>query len=456
MSTEVIKLEDQGKTIINHMPVQIRSVDRTFKDITSWWNALQQAESVYFANRSDLYDIFSTAELDGHLTGIIEKRIKNVTNKKLYYKKGGKKVDELDKLINSEAFKQLRKERFKYITHGVMGVEFIPGAEFMIKCIPLKHINTQVKRITKEQWGVEGFEYEKVWNIIVKGEDNNFGILNKCTPYAIWKKGNMGDWAQYIEVFGQPMIVFTYDAHDEKTKQELDNIMRNIGSGTKLQVPKQVELKLEDGKQNNGDGALQDLFRKACNEEMSVLVLGVTETTTSSSSSGYAQSDTHAKQQDEVTKDDMDDEQKFFNDPKILTIFKSYGFPVDIETGSDEDGFCYEEEMDLDQVKKQVDIIMTVSKRQPVDDDYVYEITGIPKPANYEALKSQMEEERKAALQSATQSPSGGGGAAGGGKPPKGGGKPQPKKLFDEEDDLTWWKRFRHSLADFFDPAPTE
>lgn len=445
-----VKLEDQGKTVINHMPVTIRSVDRTFKDISSWWNALQQAESVYFANRSDLYDIFATAELDGHLTGILNKRITNVTNKRLCYKKAGKKVDELDKLINSEAFKQLRKERFKYITHGVMGIEFIPGAEFTIKTIPLKHINTQVKRITKEQWGVEGFNYENVWNIIVKGEDNNFGILNKCTPYAIWKKGNMGDWAQYIEVFGQPMIVFTYDAHDEKTKQELDNIMRNIGSGTKLQVPKQVELKLEDGKQNNGDGDLQDKFRKACNEEMSVLVLGVTETTTSSSSSGYAQSAEHGKQQDEVTKDDMDDEQKFFNDPKVLTIIKSYGYPVDVETGSDEDGFYYEEEMDLDKVKKQVDIVMIVGKRQPVDDDYVYEITGIPKPANYETLKAAMEEERKAAL-----APAGGIDPK---KPPKGGGpKPKPKdQSDDDEDDLTWWKRFRHSLADFFDPAPTE
>ena len=43
------------------------------------------------------------------------------------------------------------------------------------------------------------------------------------------------------------------------------------------------------------------------------------------------------------------------------------------------------------------------------------------------------------------------------GKKPADKPKTKNEKLFaDEEDDLTWWKRFRHSLADFFDPAPTE
>jgi hypothetical protein len=436
-STEI--LSSSEKIVINHMPVYIRSVDRTFKDIAAWWNALQQAESVYYANRTELYDIFSTVELDGHLTGIIDKRIKNVTNKKLYFKKGEKKVDALDELTRLEAFKELRKKRFRYVTHGLYGFEFIPGKEFMWKEIPIKHINTQVKRITKEQWGTEGFDYESIWNIIVKGEFGNFGLLNKCAPYAIWKKGNMGDWAQYIEVFGQPMIVFTYDAHDENTKKELDNIMRNIGSGTRLQVPKQVDLKMEDGKQNNGDGALQEKFRLACNDEMSVIVLGVTETTASSKSSGYAQSETHLKQQDEVVKDDMDDELKFFNSPQMLTILKSYAYPV--EGGE----WCYVEEMDMDKVKKKVDIVMSVSRRQPVDDDYVYEITGIPKPKNYEQLKEKMEEEKKAAL-----SPAGGGT---GNNPKPTPGKKPPNDQFDGEE-TSWWRRLRHSLADFFDPAP--
>lgn len=400
MANDIVT-ETMDKVTINNLMVHIRSVDRSMKSIKDWWEALQQAESVHFPNRSALYDILATVEIDGTLTGIINKRIMNVTNKNICFKKDNKKVDRLDELVKTEAFKNLRWDRFAEVTHGLVGFEFIPGAEFQYKLIPNKHINPVLKRITKDEWGTDGLPYEGVWNLLIRGDRFNFGILTKCAPYALWKKGDMGDWAQYIEVFGQPFLFFTYDAHDEKTKLALDEMMRNMGGGTKMTIPKQVEPNMQDGKQNNGDGQLQNIFRQACNEEMKLIVLGVTETSGSSQSSGYAQAKVHGEQQDEVTKDDMDDELHFFNSKQFLAIQKSYGYPADGE-------WCYEEEIDLEKVKKQVDILMTVSKRQPVDDDYVYEITGIPKPKNYDALKTQMEEERQAIVQSKQQQPQSG------------------------------------------------
>ena len=365
----------------------------------------------------------------------------NVTNKKMYFKKDDKKVDECDALANSEAFKNLRWDRFTQITHGLVGFEFIPGAEFEYKMIPIKHINPVLKKITKDEWGTDGLPYDGVWNLIIRGERFDFGILTRCAPYALWKKGDMGDWAQYIEIFGQPFLFFTYDAHDEKTKVALDEMMRNMGGGTKMTIPKQVEPNMQDGKQNNGDGQLQNIFRQACNEEMKIIVLGVTETSGSSQSSGYAQAKEHGEQQDQVTIDDMDDERHFFNSKEFLAIQKSYGFPADGE-------WCHEEEIDLDNVKLQMDIITKAKSLVPIDDDYIYETTGIPKPANYEAMKNQMEEERKAALESKQQQPAPG-------KPqPK--PAPKPKNQLDDEDDIGWFKRFRITLADFFDPALTD
>lgn len=391
METEIMTPE-QNKLVINNMPIYIRSVDRTMKAVGDWWNALQSAESVYFPNRSDLDDILSTVEIDGHLSGIIDKRIKTVANKKMYFKgKDGKKIDALDDLAKLENFKDLRKKRFSKVFRGLFGVEFIPGAEFEYKIIPRKHINPVEKLITKEQWGNDGFKYEGIWNIIILGERDDFGLMNKCAPYALWKKGVMGDWAQFIEIFGQPFIMFLYNGYDEKTKKEVDAALERMGGGTKMQLPKEVEPKVFDAKGSNGDGNLQDKFRIACNQEMSVIILGATETTTSSSSSGHAQSNEHGKQQDEIIIDDMSDELNFFNSKQFLAIQKSYGFASEGE-------WCYEEEVDIDKVKKKVDIIMTVSKRQPVGDDYVYEVSGIPKPDNYYEERKKMDERSNAML----------------------------------------------------------
>lgn len=389
-TVEVQRPDEQGRMIINHMPVTIRAVDRSRKDIADWWLGLQEAENTYYPNRSSLYDIYKTVELDPHLSGVVEKLISSILNKKLYFEKNKEKDDSFDTLINSENFRRMLREIIMRRFWGVTGFEFIPGEKFQFNLIPRKHIKLNTGTIANEEYDYKGTPYEGVWNMWVLGDIDDFGIYLKCTPLALWKSGNMGDWAQYIEIFGQPMIVFTYDAHDKKTKEELDTIMRNIGSGTKLQVPKQVELKIEDGKQNNGTGDLQDKFRIAINQELSVLILGATETTTSSNSSGYAQSKEHGKQQDEVVKSIMQDVLHAINSEWFLQIARSYGYNTEGE-GS---GFKYEKEIDLVEVKTKLDIAVKLKEANvPVDDDYFYELTGIPRPEKYEQMKEEMKQE---------------------------------------------------------------
>lgn len=387
---EIQKPDEHGRIVINHMPVTIRTVDRSRKDIVDYWNGLQEAENTYYPNRSRILDIYKTVELDPFLSGLVEKLIAIILNKKISFQKKKKKDDSFDPLINSVNFRSMLRELILKIFWGLTGFEFIPGETFAFNLIPRKHIKINSDSISAEEYDAKGTSYKGVWNIWVLGDVDDFGLYLKCTPLVLWKAGNMADWAQYVEIFGQPMIIFTYDAHDIKTKAELDDIMKKIGSGTKLQVPKQVELKIEDGKQNNGTGDLQDKFRIAINQELSVLVFGVTETTTSSSSSGYAQSKEHGQQQDEVVKALMQAILNNINSQWFLNIVKSYGF----NTEGEEIGFVFEKEIDLNEVKTKLDIAVTAKKelKLPVGDDYLYELTGIPRPADYDIQKEEMKQ----------------------------------------------------------------
>ena len=99
---------------------------------------------------------------------------------------------------------------------------------------------------------------------------------------ALYKRGGMSDWAQYIELFGQPVRVIKYDSYDEQTKAELKKILDESGSSLSIMIPRQTDFEIKDGKQTNCDGNLQLSFIKAMNEELSITVLGNTETTTSS------------------------------------------------------------------------------------------------------------------------------------------------------------------------------
>ncbi|RQO37938.1 hypothetical protein DBR39_13705 [Chryseobacterium sp. KBW03] len=419
------------------------SPDRTRKDIQSLKNSVTSAELVHFPNRTLLYDLYhDILSMDGFLQGIVGKRIDAVLNKRLkFYDKSGKEVEEITKLMKT-AGRDLIRYIMESIFWGISGVEFIIGDKMCFNEIPRKHIKPEKGIITKSQYGMTaengGFVIDEMPFVWIIGKKNDLGKLLSCSMYAIYKRGNFGDWAQYVEIFGQPVRILQYDAYDTKTKQELKDILTKSGNSLAMMIPKQAEFQMLDGKHSNGDGKLQGSFKDACNQEMAISILGNTETTSSSSSSGYAQSKEHGEQQDEITASDLIMVENYLNSDKFLSILKSYGF--DVEGGE----FGYELELNLAKLKTRLEIDIQVSTKVPVSDDYWYDTYGIPKPDNYEELKKEMDRKTSAIEQK----------------------KPEEKEIPEKEketsennDDLIDVSKpklldhFFEKLADFFDPA---
>ncbi|MGN6566366.1 MAG: phage portal protein family protein [Flavipsychrobacter sp.] len=365
--------KNQKVEVVVH-ELNVRSVDRTRKDIGTWRQAHITAESVYYPNRSRLYDMYDDVILDGHLSGIIAKRIDAVLNKHLHFEKDGRAVPEMDKLINSLQFRDIMRTIMQTLLWGISGIEFLPGKELAFLKVPRKHIKPNLGIIAYEQSGTDGLAYADIPNIWVMGEPDDLGLLLKCAPYALYKKGNLSDWSQYIELFGQPVRVIKYDAYDEQTKQELKKVLDESGSSLALMIPKQADFEMKDGKNVSGDGRLQLSFMHAMNEEMSILILGNTGTTTTDAGSGYAQSRVHEEQQKEIHRSDMVYTISMLNDPKFLAILRSYGYPVD---GGQ---FCFSKEPELEKLRSRLDIDKEVASIVPVPEDYWYQQYGLPKP----------------------------------------------------------------------------
>src|SRR5437868_7302204 len=351
--TKAEPIQTEGLVI---QDIQVRNVDRTPKDIQSWRNAHINAESVHYPNRTRLLDLYADVMLDGHLWGIIyNKRIATVLNKSLTFVKDDKEVEELEPVIKSQVFTDIITRILETKAFGTSGLQFIPGETVAFEDIPRKHIKPEFGVIAKEQSDYTGYEYSKMPLVWVLGKKLDLGYLLNCAFYALIKKGDFSDWSQFVEIFGQPVRVIKYDAHDDKTKIQLKQVLDDSGSSLALMIPKQADFEIMDGKNANSDGQLQERLKVACNDEMSVIVLGVTETTTSSKSSGYAQSETHQDQQSEVVSADLKYVLDQLNDPKFIAILKSYGLPV--EGGK----FKFEKELNLDKLKVRKDIDIAIS-----------------------------------------------------------------------------------------------
>ena len=389
------KQPDQPTIIIQD--INLVAPDRGRKDIQNLKNSVVSAESIHYPNRVQLYDLYhDVVSMDGFLRGIINKRIDSVLNKKLkFLDKEGNENEVVTKLMRSKAGRKLIRQILESIFWGVSGVEFKIGEKFCFEEIQRKHIKPEKGIISKSQYGhsaSEGFKIKDLPFVWVIGEKRDLGLLLACSMYAIYKRGNFGDWAQYVEIFGQPVRIMEYDAYDTQTKEELKKILNESGNSLAMMIPKQATFQMLDGKASNGDGKLQGGFKDACNEEMAIAILGNTETTSSSSSSGYAQSKEHGEQQDEITASDLIFVENELNSEHFLNILKSYGF--DVEGGE----FEYELELNLSKLKLKMEIDNLVSEKVPVDDDYWYETYGIRKPKNYEALKKEMEARKAVSL----------------------------------------------------------
>ena len=414
------------------------SPDRSSKDIGKLKSAIETAESVHYPNRVQLYDLYhDILSLDGHLRGIIQKRIDSVLNKTIHFtQKDGKDNEDLTELINGSIGRDLIEKIIESKIWGVSGVEFVIGDKPVFKEIPRKHIKPEKGIISRSQYGMsatDGFEYEDMPFVWVIGQKRDLGLLLACSMYGIYKRGTFGDFAQYVEIFGQPVRIMKYDAYDTKTKQELKGLLDNSGTSLAMMIPKQAEFEMLDGKTSNGDGKLQISLKDACNQEMSIAILGNTETTSSSASSGYAQSKEHGEQQDELTISDLIFVENLLNSDKFKSILQSYGYDVNGK-------FEFELDLDLAKLKLRMEIDTFVSSKVPIGDDYWYKTYGIPKPDNYDELKAKMQESETLEVS--------------GEKLKENGQQPtaNSQKLIDTKKQNLADKFFKN-LADFFDPA---
>ena len=361
-----------GSTVIVN-DIHIQSVDRTNKDIAQWRSAHQSAESIQFPNRSRLFDLYDNVLLDGHLAGIVGKRIDTVLNKSIYYQDAaGKKVTDMDALIGSTVFRNLLRKIMETPLWGLSGVEFIPGSSLSFIEIPRKHIKPKWRIISFDQNGTEGILYDDYDHIWIMGESNDLGLLLKCAPYAIYKRSNFRDWANFIEIFGMPMRIIEYDSNDEQTKIELKQILASRGSIMSMMLPKNATFKTQDAKQANGNGQLQCTFKDALNDELSIIILGNTETTTNNSVGSLSKSKVHAAQQTEIAKSDLIYTANYLNDAHFTAILKSYGYPV-----CDGGRFVFTKELDIDYLAKRIEIDTRLPADLPMPDDYWYSTYGI-------------------------------------------------------------------------------
>ena len=355
-------------------------------DMNAYMQSVKAAKGIDFSYRARLYDMYDSASLDLHLSGVIAKRMRGVTKIPIEFRRNGVPDDEINKQIKSPWFKQLRKDLVMSEFWGFTLVQFYLNEEGNIRydLINRKHYDPIHRKLLKYQGSMDGVPIDDFPDMLFVGSERDLGIYAELLPAVLYKRGDMSDWAQFCNIFGMPIREYTYDAGDEDARRRVIADARRQGANAAYIHPKESELKLVEAGNKTGSSDLYRTFAEYWDSKMSIRVLGNTLTTDAKSTGTQALGSVHKEEEDEMNSDDRDFILDILN-YDMRPIFASLGFNV--EGGE----FVYAKKDKINPAQ-QIDIVQKLSSMGlPIDDDYLYETFCVAKPDNYKQLKEEKE-----------------------------------------------------------------
>ena len=370
-------------------------------DIGSYMNSLQSATAIDMYSRIRLYDMYSSAFMtDPHLIGIHRKRLVGACRTPIEFIRNEKADDQINELLKQPWFRKFRKEVVESEFWGFSLLQFYRDIDGNIDfdSIPRKHYDPVQKIVLRYQSDTDGAPLEMFSNTLVIGNDpRGLGIMSAVMPYVLYKRGNIGDWAQFCQIFGMPIREYTYDAGDEEARRRLVEDARKQGANAVYIHPEGSTLTLHESGNKSGSSDLYNNFSDKCDSQMSIAILGNTLTTDAKATGTQALGTVHKQEEDEIKDEDQALILSVLNSAHMRKILASLGYNV--EGGE----FRFIEVKDIDKTVQLQVVTQMMDRGLPIDDDYLYDTFDIDKPANYDQMKAEAQKkaDEKAAQQQA-------------------------------------------------------
>ena len=353
--------------------ITIKAPTRRPWDVGDWRSALSAADR---GRTKQLYDLYEDMLLDPVLSNAIDKRRDAVTNADLtFLSRDGEEVDEVIDLMESEGFETLLSQIIAGRLMGRSATELsLEEDGLRAAVIPAQHIDLEHRAILPDPTSDEGaIPYDGLGSLVVLGEARHYGVILRAIPYAVYKRGGYGDWAQWVELFGMPQRIGKYSTFDPQTRVQLQEALERMGSAPYLIVPKEADIEVKETKATSGISF--DQFRQACNEEILIGILGQTLTTTAGERGARSLGEVHREVEAAKYKSDMRYVRRTLN--KALTpLLEARGIAT--KGGS----FVVPEDPEPVTVEE----LATLSHIIAIPADYIRDKYGIPTPSEGDEL----------------------------------------------------------------------
>ena len=404
-------------------------------EVADYLSAIRSAEIVDYPKRVKLLDLYTDVGTDSHVFSVLRKQKASIMSTPIQFFRDGKVDEKMQEHIDSPWFSRFISDIIDNEWYGAGGSLFQFFREengyINYELIPRKHVDPINRIIVRQQGMMIGESWDKFDNLLYIGNPRGIGDMAVLAFWVILKRNNVGDWAELGEIFGRPLREGEYDAWDDKAREKLIDDLYNMGGAGIFVHPSGTKINFKEASSLTGGSDLYQALHTVCNNEISKAVNGNTLTTEAGDKGTQALGVVQKEGEQDLT---------FFIKRNIMNILNYEVTDIFAKMGINTQGgkFIFNPPKVKDDSKR-VQVLKTLKNDLglPIDDTYLYEEFGVPKPDNYDQLK----EEMKSASSVAKQDEDNGSGT---GKK----GKKNPEETKSNED------KFLDRLAGFFARAP--
>ena len=357
-------------------------------DVGVYMSAIRSAEIIDYPRRDKLCDLYEDVKLDSHLFSVLRKQKAAVLSTPIQFMRDGKVDETMQEHIKSPWFLQFLSDLYDHEWEGVGGslFQFYRDERGWINytLVPRKNVDAINRLILRHQGDTVGVSWDEFDDLLYIGKPRMIGNLAVAAFWVILKRNNVGDWADFAEIFGRPIREGTYNAFDEEARQKLLKDITEMGGAGVIVHPDSTELKLVQAQNVSGGGDLYEKLGTYCNNEISKTVTGNTLTTEAGDKGTQALGAVQKEGEEDIN---------FFVKQTILNILNYEMTETFARLGINTDGgefFFVPPKSKNTQEKVNVLKVLKNDLQLPIDDDYLYEEFGIPKPQDYEAMKEEL------------------------------------------------------------------
>lgn len=253
-----------------------KALSRTRSDLASWKQALRQADNVDEPRQTRLMTLFDDIMIDGHLSSQIILRSSAIESAPFALYRGTERADDDTELIETTFISELVGHVFQSILfgHSLCEIELKDGV-YSTKLIPRTNVVPRHGELLLSD-NAKPINYREVreygsW-IIEFGKPNDYGLLNKAVPYALFKRFSMSCWSELCEIYGIPPRYIKTDTLDSAAMDRAESMLRDMGTAAWFIIDTNEDFQFATGADTNGD-VYKNLI-SLCNNEMSLLISG--------------------------------------------------------------------------------------------------------------------------------------------------------------------------------------